>query len=184
MCVATQANPIARVSEKLLNDTFSSLSLASPSASTFSVDVISLASQATATKSSSTESESESAPPTETPSDVTKSSDTVSSGAIAGAAVGGVAAVAAVAALIWILLRRRRTRKRQSTPHDPNISKDEHSDAGGQVYAKFDATQYRTAEVEGSHGWNEMTGEGNGLLSGVKEMPDTSMKAEAKELPG
>lgn len=167
-----------------MNSTFSSLSSASLSASTFSVDAVSLASRATATSSSSTDS-STSSPATSTPSADHDQPDSISGGAIAGAVIGGLAGLAAILGLILFILRRRRTRKQHATS-GPHMDKDKKSGTISPDYTQLGspAPQYQTAEVEGSLGWSEMSGEGRGLLNGVKEMPDTSRRAEARELPG
>lgn len=182
VCAATRVNPMARVGDAILNETFSSLSAANPSATTFSVDAAALASQAAATRSAASEtSASASATATAIPKDVSKS---VSGGTIAGAVVGGLAAIAAIIGLVWFVSRRRRGSK--TSLSEEHTSKGERSEIGGPAYTQVGAPapQYQTAEVEGSQGWHEMAGEGNGLLSGVKEMPDTSTRAGARELPG
>ncbi|KAF2279622.1 uncharacterized protein EI97DRAFT_464843 [Westerdykella ornata] len=132
-------NPISNFSAAVMNDTFSSLSAAAPSATTWEFNLQSLLAPsstsvassaasptaATATATLSTASTSGNAQGTATPSPPTSaqsnpapepttpsspsSSSSLSAGAIAGIAIGAVAAVSILIAGIFLLWRRERS---------------------------------------------------------------------------
>ncbi|KAF2213190.1 hypothetical protein CERZMDRAFT_96857 [Cercospora zeae-maydis SCOH1-5] len=188
VCVATQDNPIGAVPQSLMNETFSSLSSASPSASTFSVDVASLAARATATSTTSSASTSTSSP-TSTASETASppnggSNDGVSGGTIAGAVVGGVAGLALIGALVWFLLRRRARRNtHEPVPTSPTGAHAEKYDHFGAASPGFStpAPEYHLSEMESTREINEMPGQDRGASHGAKELP--SGQSEPRELP-
>lgn len=181
--MATQDNPIAAVSDTLMNETYSSLSSASPSASTFSVDVASLAARATATTSSISSSTTTSATTTATPTSNSDDSITVAPGTIAGGVVGGVAGLAIIGILAWFLIRRR-ARKTHSyePPSSPTAGEDLRKDGAASVGCSTPAPQYHLAEMDGYREISEVPGNGIGPREGPKELP--SVQAEIRELPG
>ncbi|KAI5368065.1 hypothetical protein Slin15195_G031990 [Septoria linicola] len=191
VCVATQDNPIAEVSDMLLNETFSSLSSASPSASTFSVDVVSLAARATATSSSQSSTATEAATSTSADTASTTSTSTGESndlgssptGAIAGGVVGGVAGLAVIGAIVWLLLRRRSKKQAYEPPTSPLAAETEKHDQFGAASPGYStpAPQYHIAEMEGTREINEMPGHGLRSSREIKELP--SGQAEVRELP-
>ncbi|KAF2165051.1 hypothetical protein M409DRAFT_55953 [Zasmidium cellare ATCC 36951] len=182
VCVATQDNPIAAVPELLMNETFSSLSSADPSATSYSVDVNSLAARATAssTSSSSLQSTSTTTSPsaTTTQSPAPDDSDSISGGAIAGIVVGCVVGLAAIAGLIWFLLRRRRSQKKSASEIPPaafplghSAEKHDHPMGSPLPGTKTPAPQYQIAEMDGRREVSEVAGwdPHTGLLSNNEE---------------
>lgn len=122
ICWATAENPIANVSEDRLNETFSSLSSARPSASSLTFDIAALTAtstpaSSTASATSSPASSGASATPSETSSQSpapTGGSSGVSGGAIGGAVVGGVVGLALIGAGIFFLMRRKSKKAHQN----------------------------------------------------------------------
>jgi hypothetical protein len=115
VCIATQPDTISGVSQYLLNETFSSLSSATPAGITYAFDATSLSAVALATSLSTSSStivsdqpppSSLSSSPTPIPTKSSSSSDTVSGGTIAGAVVGCVVGIAAILIIGYIVLRR------------------------------------------------------------------------------
>ncbi|OAL45411.1 hypothetical protein IQ07DRAFT_225064 [Pyrenochaeta sp. DS3sAY3a] len=124
ICWATAPNPVANISRELSNDTFSSLTAATPSATYYTFDVASVLASAAATASSSgTSVPSASITASSSPTSSTildTSSGGLSGGAIGGivgGVVGGLALIGAVAFFLW---RRRSNAKASSTPVNHN----------------------------------------------------------------
>ncbi|GIZ37267.1 hypothetical protein CKM354_000072000 [Cercospora kikuchii] len=185
VCIASQDNPIGEVPQSLINETYASLSSASPSASTFSVDVASLVSRATATSTSSSATTTSTSSPTSTASETasppSEDSDSgVSGGTIAGAVVGGVAGLALIGALVWFLLRRRARHTHAPVPTSPTGDQAEKHDHFGAVSPGYStpAPEYHLSEMEGTREIKEMPG---GAAHQVKELP--SEQSEPRELP-
>lgn len=190
MCVATEANVIANVSDALLNQTYSSLSSASPSASVLTLDGASLASAAAATSTSSSSSSasssiaahsSQTSPATTTTSPASSSSSThLSGGAIGGIVVGCVLGISLIAAAVFFALRKRRSW------HDPA------QDPSGSPFSPGD----QMAEKRGPGGPREIGSPPPpwtapvemGLFRGYEELPTepprSEMYVEPSELPG
>ena len=170
-----------------MNETFSSLSSAEPSATALTFDFSSLSRRAEATSSSSASTESTATTSstsssetasattepettsTPSPSDKLKS-DSVRTGAIAGAVVGGIAGLAIVAGLIWFFWRRH---KRQ-TRGQPFLSPiDGHKKTNGRaelsphdsnmVQGRKQADNYSPQELTAEYNSpQELNAEGNG----------------------
>jgi hypothetical protein len=121
VCIATQPDTIGDVSQSLLNETFSSLSSATPAGTTYAFDATSLSAAALApsvsTASSSTissvqsPSSSFSSPSSPIPTKSSSSPDTVPGGTIAGAVVGCVVGLSAVLIIGFVVFRRYRRGK-------------------------------------------------------------------------
>lgn len=117
MCLGTQDDTISNVSQDLLNETFSSLSLASPAATTYTFDATSLSAAALSTSQSavssvgsSRTSSPSSASSLPSPAESHNDSNALSGGTIAGIVVGCVVGIAAIIAAGYIVLRRRQRR--------------------------------------------------------------------------
>ena len=130
MCIGTQEDTISGVSQELLNETFSSLSSATPAGTTYAFDATSLSVAALATSSSTispvqSSATSQSQPtslssPLE-PTNPSEDSDTLSAGTIAGVVVGCVVGIAAVIVAGCTFIRRHR-RRNNATKHTNNAS--------------------------------------------------------------
>ncbi|EME80225.1 uncharacterized protein MYCFIDRAFT_204508 [Pseudocercospora fijiensis CIRAD86] len=195
VCVATQDNLIADVSQLLMNETYSSLTAANPSATTYSVDVTSLVALATSSSSSSiaTTSTASVSSTSSTASPVSAAAaprgTPIATGAIAGGVVGGVAGLAIIGGAIWFFLRRSKKAKSKSKNQDlssPTAAekRDQFPGSGG---FQSPAPQYEVAEMEGTREVGEMAGSRAGerkfLMRGeVSEMPGG--RDEVRELPG
>ncbi|KAF7188318.1 hypothetical protein HII31_10382 [Pseudocercospora fuligena] len=188
VCVATQDNPIADVPQLLMNETYSSLTSANPSATSLSVDVTSLVAEATSSSSSTSSAATTASSTTSTagPTSTTANSDSGSTttGAIAGGVVGGVAGLAIIGGVIWFFLR-----KRKSNSHDsPAAEKRENFGDGSGVQTP--APQYQVAEMEGMRERGEMEGshadERKHLMRGnVEQLSEMSAGQDGvRELPG
>lgn len=172
-----------------MNETFSSLSSANPSASTFSVDVVSLAATATSSSQSSTATEAATSTSADTasttPTSTGESDDSGASatGAIAGGVVGGVAGLAVIGAIVWLLLRRRSKKQAYEPPTSPLAAETEKHDQFGAASPGYSTPvpQYHIAEMEGTREINEMPGHGLRSTREIKELP--SGQAEVRELP-
>ena len=130
MCIGTQEDTISGVSQDLLNETFSSLSSATPGGTTYAFDATSLSAAALATRPlaissvqlsttsqsvpSSLSSPLESTNPGEDP-------ETLPGGTIAGIVVGCVVGVAAIIVAGYVIIRRHR-RGKNATNHMNNVS--------------------------------------------------------------
>ncbi|CAK7245867.1 MAG: hypothetical protein STHCBS139747_007472 [Sporothrix thermara] len=139
ICWATHHDILNNITNKVLNNTYSSLSKAHPSATTWAFDPLSLialtapptssatpssavssaASSASAASSSSASfSNAASAASTSalstSPADSTGGSKSISGGAIAGIVIGSVAGVALIAGVLFYLWRRARNKKMAS----------------------------------------------------------------------
>ncbi|KAK4948346.1 hypothetical protein LTR10_012880 [Elasticomyces elasticus] len=126
ICLATQPNIIENVSIAQLQERYTSLSSANPSATTFVFDATALAVLATSTSSipttsltsttSSTSlmssSTSASVPTTTNPVSDQLVEHHTSGGVIAGAVVAGIAGLALVAGVVYLISRRRRSKSR------------------------------------------------------------------------
>ncbi|KAF1978352.1 hypothetical protein BU23DRAFT_524916 [Bimuria novae-zelandiae CBS 107.79] len=109
-----------------------------------------------------------------TPSTASSSSSDPSTGAIVGATIGGCAALAALIALVWFLLARRRRNKNAIPKGAHQVADDfggpktyyrseapaeypaEHAAHGGVVYAHEKAMYGQPAQLNDSHGVFEM----------------------------
>ncbi|KAF2470930.1 uncharacterized protein BDR25DRAFT_28302 [Lindgomyces ingoldianus] len=123
ICWATPENPFANVTEKELNKTFSSLSSARPSASSYSFNSAKLfasttsgASSSATAASASTTATSSAASPTPTQGD---SSGGISGGAIGGIVVGVVGGLAIIGAGCFFLWRRRSNNSKATQDGNP-----------------------------------------------------------------
>ncbi|KAL2842738.1 hypothetical protein BJY01DRAFT_248891 [Aspergillus pseudoustus] len=126
ICWNQERSPLRNISVDILEDLYSSLAVASPSARTWDFDPATLlpdTSTSTSTTSSTSTSASVSTPTTadtatSSPSSIpdTDSSDSVSlsGGAIAGIVVGAVAGLMIVAVGAFFMLKRRRRRQGQA----------------------------------------------------------------------
>ena len=123
ICWATPENPIANVTQDKMNETFSSLSSARPSATEYSFDLQALYATSTSTSSSASASattsgaagsaaQSQSASSTASPSPSSSSSSGLSGGAIAGIVIGAIAVIALIGIGAFILFRRNRKNAR------------------------------------------------------------------------
>ncbi|KAK4506887.1 hypothetical protein PRZ48_000620 [Zasmidium cellare] len=124
VCIATQPDTIANVSQELLNDTYSSLTSAAPSATTFSFDAASLVARALSTSSSivassqaatTTSATVSSSAASATSSSSSSESSSLSGGAIAGIVIGCVFGIAAILIVGFLLFRRRRNNRGGAT---------------------------------------------------------------------
>ncbi|KAH7092494.1 hypothetical protein FB567DRAFT_545640 [Paraphoma chrysanthemicola] len=105
ICYSSAKNPLQNTSATLLNQTYSSLSAAQPSASYYSFDPAVVISQTVPTPTQPTPATSSSALSSEKPS-----SNQISGGAIAGIVIG-VVAVIAIAGLAAVLFLRSKKKK-------------------------------------------------------------------------
>ncbi|KAF9692728.1 hypothetical protein EKO04_009059 [Ascochyta lentis] len=117
VCWSTVENPVANLSDTKLNDTFSSLSSAQPSASSFPISLAQLQATATPTTSlpvslsaSSLSSASETGSPSavDTPFPAQSTGQKGISGGAIGGIVGGVVGGLAIIGVVGFLLFRRR----------------------------------------------------------------------------
>ncbi|KAL9622660.1 MAG: hypothetical protein Q9160_002970 [Pyrenula sp. 1 TL-2023] len=130
ICWASAHDLLLNISSPTLNDTYSSLSSAKPSASSWSFDPQTLiaATQTTSSTTSKTTSSTTTALPTSsvTPSPTTSpvsssSSSPISGGAIAGIVVGALAGLTVLSAAIWFLMRHTR-KQGESRPAQQSFS--------------------------------------------------------------
>ncbi|KAL2845940.1 hypothetical protein BJY01DRAFT_247451 [Aspergillus pseudoustus] len=108
VCWNKETSPLIGLSTDTLNDTYSSLSSAAPTARTWAFDLDSLF-PSTSTSATTTPTET-SSPPTspDTESSSSSDSDSLSGGTIAGIVVGVVGAIAIVLVAIFFFLGKRR----------------------------------------------------------------------------
>jgi hypothetical protein len=165
------------VSQSLLNETFSSLSSATPASTTYGFDATSLSAAALSTSLSTTSStilsvqstpSSFSSSPTPIPTKSSSSSDTVSGGTIAGAVVGCVVGVATVLIIGYVVLRRYRRGK---------VPREEVSNTSKQSWdeRKIDSGTHDISELPNSSGPAE--------IGGAYEAHELPGRKLASELP-
>ena len=167
MCIGTQENTISGVSQELLNETFSSLSSATPAGTTYAFDATSLSTAALATSSSeipsvqsSPTSQSSSSPlssPPE-PTNSSENSDTLPGGTIAGIVVGCIVGVAAIIVAGYVINRRHR-RDKNATEHISNVSKQllEKEEPDNKAWVTSELPEHRTpVEIGSGHEAHEL----------------------------
>ncbi|KAL9110445.1 MAG: hypothetical protein Q9227_004989 [Pyrenula ochraceoflavens] len=123
ICWASAHDLLLNISSGALQDTYSSLSSAQPSASSWSFDPQTLiASTQTTSTSTTRETSSSTTTPVSSASSTSSSSSSSSpsGGAIAGIVIGALAALALIGAAIWFLMRHRR-KKTQTVPAQQNF---------------------------------------------------------------
>lgn len=157
ICLATQPNVIANVSNEQLQVEFASLASATPSATAWlEFDATAFAAAAASTSSSSVSSttatisttpSSATPPAASTPS--TKSHNHTNGGAIGGAVVAGVVGLSLIAALLYFLLRKRRTNRRLKSDTSPHTAFAPKAGEGYYDAIQEHRPQYMMAEMEG-----------------------------------
>ncbi|CRG92219.1 hypothetical protein PISL3812_09275 [Talaromyces islandicus] len=137
ICWNSAHDTLTNISSNTLNETYSSLSSASPSASSwsFSPETLIAATQTTSSSTTSTTTttttsaskhttalptSTHTSTPSSTESSSSSSSSSLSGGAIAGIVIGALAGVAIIAALAFFLFRRRRN-SRDPSDSNPNV---------------------------------------------------------------
>jgi hypothetical protein len=128
ICISVTDSVLHNVSESVLNQTYSSLTSAQPSARTYSFDPYELEAQTqtTLTRQASASSSSSSSRSTASSSQAAGPTDhhhSLSGGAIAGIVIGVLVGVAVIAVLVTFLLKRRK-RSRSENPGVPELPPD------------------------------------------------------------
>ncbi|KAF1809451.1 hypothetical protein P152DRAFT_461397 [Eremomyces bilateralis CBS 781.70] len=118
ICYTTSPNPLQNFTESVLDDTFSSLSSAAPTASAYRFDLAALLGQTTHTSGqiadpTGTSSTSDGVPLSNSPSSGQPSAGSLSGGAIAGIVIGALAVVVIAALVVVLFLRYRQKPKNQ-----------------------------------------------------------------------
>ncbi|PPJ54973.1 hypothetical protein CBER1_05633 [Cercospora berteroae] len=174
-CIAIQDNPIALVPEQLVNDTFSSLSSANPSATTYSIDVFFLAARATATTTTSPAATTTDAAPAATSTSSDESGGSTPTGAIAGGVVGGLAVLAVIAGGIWFSMRKRKAGRGKGSYSSP-FAGEKYETGSGHPVVEMNA-RGKLYEADHNNRWEtqELTGSGVPELhskhAGLRELP-------------
>lgn len=96
------------ISSSVLNETYSSLSSAQPSASSYTFDPLTLIAQTQTTSTQAATATNSAGPPNDNPSP-----NSLSSGAIAGIVIGVVAAIAIACLGAFLLVRHRQRKQNQ-----------------------------------------------------------------------
>ncbi|OAA57442.1 hypothetical protein SPI_07101 [Niveomyces insectorum RCEF 264] len=138
ICWSAAHDLLNNISLAVLNDTYSSLSNAHPSATTWAFDPVKLVAEtepaltaSSSTTATSPSSTSSSLPPLTVVASPTGGSDNhdnshassgLSGGAIAGIVIGVLAGVAALCAVAFVVLRRRRSHRRQTADNAAAIA--------------------------------------------------------------
>ncbi|PVH94512.1 hypothetical protein DM02DRAFT_633656 [Periconia macrospinosa] len=183
ICWAVPANPIATVSQDLINNTYSSLLSASPSAKTLTVELAALLSTSSSvppssststpsnTPSSSPPAEPLSSTPSTTPSTSPSTSpsppptsSSISGGAIGGIVAGAIAGIAAVSGGIFLLLRRRRNNNASPSADHASTSPSSHNKT-----AEMDGASFVTSQ-------NPYINNGHAYSAVAQNPPGTSAK--------
>jgi len=158
ICWSSAHDTLTNISAPSLNQTYSSLSAAKPSASSYTFDPVALI-KATATSSTSTSTSSPSSSATSTGSTAISSSPTtspspsLSGGAIAGIVIGAIAGLALLAVGIYLVIRHN---KRRNAPHQGALYE---ADANTQPDAqKMARAQQAPQELPGGVPMSEMQG--------------------------
>ncbi|CAK7219591.1 hypothetical protein SBRCBS47491_003905 [Sporothrix bragantina] len=195
ICWSTHHDILNNITNKVLNNTYSSLSAAHPSATTWAFDPLELIAQTAPPASSATPSSdasaSSSAPSASTTSDDgngnvgDSTSHKTSGGAIAGIAIGVVAGVALIAGILFFLWRRHRNKQIAagsyqapgSGPAPGGIPEGGAAAAG--ATGLDDKPRYAGAPNFGAHDYGN-----NGYYSGNTSSPMPPSTAPASELHG
>ncbi|KAF2154514.1 hypothetical protein K461DRAFT_275632 [Myriangium duriaei CBS 260.36] len=204
ICWNSAHDTLTNISASVLNDTYSSLSSATPKASSWSFSPLSLIAETSPLPSSSTATSPTSAPTTSSASGPTTSSSSsstspsssassgpvssssshLSGGAIGGIVVGAIAAVALVALVLLLFLRR----KRASAPHQDRYDSNApvhayYADEGhGIQQSHLGSPQVPMSELSGqmqpgelpAHSLNELPGDSKHLSANPTEMSSIS----------
>ncbi|KAH7089240.1 hypothetical protein FB567DRAFT_591351 [Paraphoma chrysanthemicola] len=127
ICWATAENPVANLSKQLSNETYSSLSSAQPSATSFPININALLASSTPASLASSLSASATSSTSSSPSPSTTGTNGGGGGGLSGGAIGGivggvVGGLALLGAIAFFLWRRKNNANKTAGDYDANTT--------------------------------------------------------------